>query len=44
MEESSLREKQVENKHLKLIVENVLLEVEDFNFPINSFTFGMGEN
>ena len=43
-EEPSLKEKQVEKKHLELIVENVLVKVEDFNFPINSLTFGMGEN
>ena len=35
---------QVEKKHLELIIENVLVEVEDFNFPINSLTFGMEEN
>ena len=39
-----LKEKQVEKKHLELIVENVLVEVEDFHFPINSLTFGMEEN
>ena len=41
-EESLLKEKQVEKKHLKLIVENVLVEVEDFKFPINSLTFWHG--
>ena len=43
-EELLLKEKQVEKKHLKLIVKNVLVEVEDFHFPINSLTFGMKEN
>ena len=43
-EELLLKEKQVEKKHLELIVENVLVEVEDFHFPINSLTFGMEEN
>ena len=35
---------QVEKKHPKLLAENVLVEVEDFNCPINSLTFGMKEN
>ena len=39
-----MKEKQVEKKHPELIVENVLVKVEDFKFPINSLTFGMGEN
>ena len=39
-----LKEKQVKKKHLELIVENVLVEVEDFHFPINSLTFGIEEN
>ena len=52
-EELSLKEKQVEKKHLELIVEkkhleliveNVLVEVEDFHFPIDYLTFGMEEN
>ena len=43
-EESSLQEKQVEKEHLKLIVENVLVEVEDFYFSIDSLNFGMEEN
>ena len=43
-EELLLKEKQVEKKHLELIVENFLVEVEDFHFPINSLTFGMEEN
>ena len=43
-EEPSTEEIQVEKKHLELIVENVLVEVKDFNFPINSLTFGMEEN
>ena len=43
-EEPSLKEKQVEKKHSELIIENVLVGVEDLNFPINSLTFGMEEN
>ena len=43
-EELSLKEKQVEKKHLELIVENVIVEVEDFHFPIDYLTFGMEEN
>ena len=43
-EEPLLKEKQVEKKHSELIVENVLVEVKDFHFPINSLTFGMEEN
>ena len=42
--EPSLEEMQVKKKHLKLIVENVLVGVEVFNFPIDSFTFGMEED
>ena len=33
-EEPLLKEKQVEKQHLDLIMENVLVGVEDFNFPI----------
>ena len=33
-EEPLLKEKQVEKQHLELIMENVLVGVEDFNFPI----------
>ena len=40
-EESSLKEKQVEKKHPELIIENVLVGVEDFHFPINYLTFGI---
>ena len=36
-----LKEKQVEKKHPKLIIENILVGVEDFYFPIKYFTFGM---
>ena len=39
-----LKEKQVEKKHPELIVENVVDEVKDLHFPINSLTFGMEEN
>ena len=40
----SLKDKQVEKKHSELIVENVLVGVKDFNFPIDSLTFGMEED
>ena len=40
-EESSLKEKQVEKQHPELIMENVLVGVKDFYFPIESLTFGM---
>ena len=40
-EEWSLKDKQVEKKHPKLIVENVLGGVEDFHFPIYYLAFGM---
>ena len=43
-EEQSLKEKQVEKQHPKLIMENALVEVEDFHFPVNSLTFGMEDN
>ena len=33
-EEPVLKEMQIEKKHLELLVENVLVGVEDFNFPI----------
>ena len=33
-EELVLKEMQIEKKHLELLVENVLVRVEDFNFPI----------
>ena len=42
-EELLLKEKQSENKHLELIIENVLVGVEDFHFPIDYLTFGMEE-
>ena len=42
--ESSLKEKQVEKEHPELIVENVLVGIEDFHFPIDSLTFGMEED
>ena len=42
--EPSLKEKQVQNQHPKLIMKNVLVGVEDFYFPIESLTFGMKEN
>ena len=43
-EEPSVKEMQVEKKHSDLIIENVLVEVEDFNFSINSLNFGMEES
>ena len=43
-EKSSLKKKQVEKEHYELIVENVLVRVEHFHFPIDSFTFGMEED
>ena len=43
-EKPSLEEKQVEKEHLELIVENVLVGVEDFYFPIESLTFGIEED
>ena len=43
-EEPVLKEMQVEHKHYELLVEKVLVRVEDFNFPIDSLTFGMEED
>ena len=43
-EEPLLEEKQVEKQHPVLIMENVLVRVEDFYFPIESLTFGMDED
>ena len=43
-EEPSLKEKQVEKQHPELIMENVLVGVEDFYFPIEYVTFGMEED
>ena len=43
-EEPSLKEKQVEKQHPEPIMENVLVGVEDFYFPIESLTFGMEED
>ena len=43
-EEPLLKEKQVEKQHPELIMENVLVGVEDFSFPIDSFIFGMEED
>ena len=43
-EELSLKEKQVEKQHPDLIMENVLVGVEDFYFPIEYLTFGMEED
>ena len=43
--EPSLKEKQVEkDEHPKLIMENVLVGVEDFYFPIEALNFGMEED
>ena len=38
-EELLLKEKQIETKHPELIVENILVEVENFYFPIEYLTF-----
>ena len=35
---------QVEEQHLGITIENVLVRVEKFNFPINFFTFSMEED
>ena len=35
---------QVEEQHPWIKIENVLVRVEDFNFPIDSLTFGMEED
>ena len=43
-EEWLLEEKQVEKKHLELIIENVLVGVEDFSFLIDYLTFGIEED
>ena len=43
-ENPSSKEKQVEKQHPELIMENVLVGVEDFYFPIESLTFGMEED
>ena len=43
-EELILKDMQVEKKHPELLVENVLVGVEDFIFPIDSLTFGMEED
>ena len=44
VEELLLEEKQVENQHPELIMENILVGVADFYFPIESLTFGMEED
>ena len=43
-EDPSLKNMQVEKKHPEIIIENVLVEVEDLNFPIDSLTFGIEED
>ena len=43
-EELLLKEKQCEKEHPELIIENVLVGVEDFHFPIDYLTFGMEED
>ena len=42
--EPSLKEIQIEKKHPELKIENVLVGVEDLNFPIDSLTFSMEED
>ena len=44
VENNELVEKQVEKQHPEVIMENVLVGVEDFYFPIDSLTFGMDED
>ena len=39
--EQLLEEKQVEKQHFELIMENILVEVEDFHLPIDYLTFGI---
>ena len=43
-EELSLKDKQIEKEHPKLIVENVLVGVEDFLFRLDYLSFGMEEH
>ena len=43
-EERLLEEKQVEKQHPELIMENVLVGLEDFYFPIDYLNFGMEED
>ena len=43
-EESLLKKMQVEEKHFGIIVENVLVMVDKFNFPIDFLTWGMEED
>ena len=43
-EEPLLEDKQVEKQHPERIMENILVGVEDFYFPIESLTFGMDED
>ena len=43
-EELSMKEKQVEKQHPKLIMEKVLVGVEELYFPIECLTFGMEED
>ena len=43
-EESVFKEMQVEKKYPELQIENVVAGVEDFNFPIDFLTFGIGED
>ena len=43
-EEPVLKTMQVEEQHLRIKIENVLIGVDQFNFPIDSLTFGMEED
>ena len=43
-EEPVLKTMQVEEQHPWMRIENVLVRVDKFNFPINSLTFGMEED
>ena len=42
--EPGLKMMQVEEQHPWMKIENVLFGFEDFNFPIESLTFGMDED
>ena len=43
-EGSVLRMIQVEKQHRWMRIQNIFVGVEDFNFPIDSLTFGMEED
>ena len=39
----SVEKRQAEEHHLQIIIENVLVRIEKYNFPINYVTMGMEE-